>query len=375
MRVYTICVLIFLAFFYGCQKNKDFKKSPEYKGLPKLLATSLKADYKVNDEWKRDAWTISPQVEFDSLLITCHSDKEEFTFATDLDSISAVLKPGKILQFYVSLKDTAYALTVIKGIKPNFKSLNFDTSTENQNLEFLYEENSNNPYLDLFRTQYPMDSLIKNCVSDAEKILKVMNWAHNQWEHNGSNEPSRNEALTILKEAETGKNFRCVEYATVTATALNSLGLKSRVMGLKTKDAETRQYGAGHVLLEVYLNDLKKWVVIDSQWDAMPTLNNVPLNAVEFQKAISENYDKLKLMSYSDLSKRDYVDWVYPYLFYFDIKFDNREGLEVKRHKIDGKNSLMLVPLGAKNLKVFQRKFKLDNCIYTNSLKDFYRKP
>lgn len=65
------------------------------------------------------------------------------------------------------------------------------------------------------------------------------------------------------------------------------------------KNVETTKYGAGHVLLEVYLNDLKKWALLDGQWDAVPMINNIPLNAVEFQKAIVENYEGLDIRSSS----------------------------------------------------------------------------
>ena len=131
--------------------------------------------------------------------------------------------------------------------------------------------------------------LIENKIEDIDKVLSVLNWTHNQWRHNGSNEPSKNDALTILKEARGGKKFRCVEYGIVASTALQSLNFKARVLGLKTADVETKKYGAGHVLAEVWMPQFNKWVLIDGQFNLMPILENVPLNAVEFQQAISEN--------------------------------------------------------------------------------------
>lgn len=60
-----------------------------------------------------------------------------------------------------------------------------------------------------------------------------MNWVHHQWRHDGGNEPIKNDAISILEEARTGKNFRCVEYGTVVTACLNAVGLNSRVLGLK----------------------------------------------------------------------------------------------------------------------------------------------
>jgi hypothetical protein len=68
------------------------------------------------------------------------------------------------------------------------------------------------------------------------------------------------------------------------------------------------------------------------------------------------------------------MNFIPHYLYYFDIPFDNRME-NPDRLKIEGKSKLMLVPLGAKNPKVFQFTGTINNCLYTNSLTDFYRTP
>ena len=115
--------------------------------------------------------------------------------------------------------------------------------------------------------------------------------------------------------------------------------------------------------------------MLDSQWDAMPVLKGKPLNAVEFQNAIVKDYEQLEIKSLSSTGKRTYTNWIAPYLYYFDVKFDNREGEVQDRLEVSGKKSLMLVPSGAKNPSVFQKQWPIEHCIYTNSLVDFYAKP
>lgn len=362
---------IFFIFLFVLSLNGQKK----YKGLPLIKAHSVLADYRVGNDWTKGNWTISPHIEYDSLFVKCHSAKEDFAFYTDKDSIRFNIKPDEIRKFYVSVNDTAYALTVIKGVKMPYKTLKFDKRSKNPNLKFWYEQNQDNAYLDQLRARYPIDDLIKDAKNDTEKALKILHWVHKQWKHNGNNQPEKRDAISILEEAKEGKNFRCVEYGIVATACLNSVGLKARTLGLKTKDVETTRYGAGHVLLEVYLDDLHKWAILDGQWDVMPFLNDVPLNAVEFQKAISENYKDLEIRTSSDTNKRFYTEWVYPYLYYFDVSFDNREGPDLVKKKIDDKEQLMLVPLGAKNPEIFQIRYKIDYCIYTNSLRDFYAAP
>ncbi len=116
-------------------------------------------------------------------------------------------------------------------------------------------------------------------------------------------------------------------------------------------------------------------MLLDGQFDAMPVLNGVPLNAVEFQQAINNNYVKLQIITNSGLNKDFYTAWIYPYLYYFDVKFDNREGVAESQLKNEGKSNLILVPKGAKNPTVFQIKRPINNAIYSNVLEDFYHKP
>jgi len=255
----------------------------------------------------------------------------------------------------------------------DFNELQFDTISTNNDLQILYEQNHNNEYLKSLRSKFPIDSLIVGAKTDSERVKKILFWVHNQWKHDGNNEPLKGDAISILDEVKEGKNFRCVEYGIVTSACLNAVGLKTRTLGLKTADVETRRSGAGHVGSEVFLNDLNKWVFIDAQWDVIPVLNNTPLNAVEFQQAIASNNEELEIQS-SKTSKDQYAKWIFPYLFYFDIAFDNTEGVNLQRKTIEGKPKLMLVPVGAPTPTIFQRENKI-NAFYTNSINDFYAAP
>ena len=344
-----------------------------YKNLPVIEAKTTVADYKIGNELIKGNWNVSPQIEVDVMQVPVPNNKVKFTFYTDSDSISFNVKPGKSHQFYVLLNGKDYALTEVKGF--GFEALEFNVTNKIPAYTLLYEQNQNNDFMNTLRKQYNLDEIVAGAANDTEKALRMVNWVHKQWKHNGMNQPSKPDALTILAEAKEGKQFRCVEYGTVTAASLNAIGLPARRLGLKTKDVETTQFGAGHVLLEVYLPDLKKWVMLDGQFDVMPVLNNVPLNAVEFQQAIANNYDKLEIRSLSGTSKTQYVNWIYPYLYYFDVRFDNREGVAFQRETVDTKQSLMLIPVGAKQPKVFQIVNPLDYCKYTNSIVDFYQAP
>lgn len=223
-------------------------------------------------------------------------------------------------------------------------------------------------YLKRLRDEYALEGVVAGVRDDYAKVRAVSRWVRSRWEHNGQNEPQKPDPISILREASEGKRFRCVEYAVVLSAALNAVGVPARVLALKTEDVETRESGAGHVVAEAYLADREKWVMVDGQFDVIPTLKGKPLNAVELQRALARGEKRLGVDSLSGASAEKYFAWVAQYLFYFDTKFDSRyEGAQTNL-------SLMLVPVGAKQPTVFQRKWPL-RVVYTSSLRAFYPKP
>ncbi|WP_207497156.1 transglutaminase-like domain-containing protein [Aridibaculum aurantiacum] len=344
-----------------------------YKGLPVIRANSMKADYRFNDWWSRGSWTISPNISPDPIDFFAGKNDIQFAFYTDIDSIAFPVNRETKKQFYVLTAKGDYALTEVRSLQ--LTGIGFDNKATSEGYKFQYQTSANNKYLQTLREQYQLDKVVENKQTETEKALALLHWVHSQWKHDGDNEPKKSDALSILAEVKEGKNFRCVEYGIVGTAAMNAMGMPARVLALKTKDVETTEYGAGHVLMEVFLKEHNKWVLMDGQFDVMPVLNNVPLNAVEFQHAIENNYDELELRSGVGTRKHNYVSWVYPYLYYFDIKFDNRQLVDEQPVNYNGKKGLMLVPTGAKQPTVFQKQYPITYCAYTNSLADFYAAP
>ena len=176
-------------------------------------------------------------------------------------------------------------LFVFNSCSSFFRFINYSPSTRLVNVEFssdtntaykfYYSDTLNNDYLRRLRNNYGLDTLISNSKNQLESVKIVLAWTRRQWNHSGSNTPQKSDAISILEEAKAGKSFRCVEYGIVSAAALNSIGLPARVIGLKSRDVEKVKYGAGHVAAEVYLPELKKWVFLDGQFNAIAMLNKI----------------------------------------------------------------------------------------------------
>jgi hypothetical protein len=232
----------------------------------------------------------------------------------------------------------------------------------------------NEPNMVKLREKYNLEKLVSEAKDDYEKLKLITEWTQKQWKHNGNNQPSKPDPLTILQEASEGKMFRCVEYATAIAACARSLGLPSRVLCLKRSDVETATSGAGHVVAEVWLNQFNKWVFVDGQWGAIPEKKGIPLNAVEFQDAIARKATGLKIRFASEHIEETYIDWVIPYLYYLDFNLDQRFFItKTEYDRITGLNGkIMLVPKDAKHPEVFQKISPIKNCKYISNPKAFY---
>ena len=265
-------------------------------------------------------------------------------------------------------------LTPSKKLVP----IKFDETSANESYQFVYQDTVNSPELEMLLSLYALDKIVEEEEKEMDKILQLLQWTNSRWEHSGSNKPSESNTLTILKEAESGKKFRCVEYGIVLKSVLASNGFKARTLSLKTRDVEKVRLGAGHVLTEVWSNTYNKWFMLDAQFNIIPTQENIPLNAVELQNAIIQGSDFRLTDSNGEISskrRKKYLNFISHYLYYFDYKFDQREIEYDSLFKVNDKAVLMLVPLGAKNPSIFQRKYEMDFLEYTHSLNDFYRKP
>lgn len=259
------------------------------------------------------------------------------------------------------------------------KNISYSQEPQNPLFVFQYSDTTANEFLKELRSSYRIDKLVAEYNTEFEKIKSILDWTNSRWSHNGSNSPSKSDALTILKEAKEGKQFRCVEYGIVAAAAMNSIGIPARTLGLKSRDVEKVRRGAGHVVTEAYSKELGKWIFMDPQMNIIPVINGVPLNGVEFQREIYNKNPELKLINkqgeLNSEDKRNYIKWIGKYLFYFDVLFDQKTLDSDKFKSINGMTKVTLVPVGYKEPKVFQRRYKINYSFYTNSLNDFYRNP
>lgn len=251
----------------------------------------------------------------------------------------------------------------------------YNTDTSEVNFGFKYPDISD-PILSKLKNTAKIDLNSKD--SELEKVKTITGYAHSLFTHSGDNTPSSYDPLTIIKEAQAGKSFRCAEYSLLATALLWAYAIPARPVGLKTSDVETRRYGAGHVVIEFWSSELRKWIMCDVQAGIFTQAGNVLLSAFELGQTISQKVTPEYMpVQHSRFSADDmfaditaYIAWIKEYLYFFDTPIQMTFA-DVDRQK---QQIAMLVPLGVEPPKMFQGLFEM-NAIYTHSVLDFYRKP
>jgi hypothetical protein len=226
----------------------------------------------------------------------------------------------------------------------------------------------NDPYLMGLKKKYELEKLKPEHADELAVVESIVKWVHGRWKHQNKR-PKVNDPLSILEEARGGNGFRCVEYSIVLRACLAALGMRARLLSLRTKDVETKKAGAGHVIVEVYSPHYKKWVMADPQFGTIPSLNGIPLNAIQLKDAI-KNQKTVKFYGLGPSESRDYTTFIEKYLFYFQFKFD-------QRIRNSGINGLVFGPVDAKKPTKFEGHdlSESENDVFVHSEKSFYLEP
>lgn len=177
------------------------------------------------------------------------------------------------------------------------------------------------------RLMYSLDTLKKNSMNQITHQVTVMNWVHGLWRHNPIQSAPSQKCLDILQEVKKGQTFRCMEYASVLAQSLQSLGYSARILELCS---EGMSYGLAkaHAAVEVWNDDLQKWIFLDPQNNALWKNKEEFCNADEVREIIETKKDDSLVMivfpsSWLAVENINPSVWR-KYFYYIFLHYDNR---------------------------------------------------
>lgn len=127
-----------------------------------------------------------------------------------------------------------------------------------------------------------LDAVVAGAASEFEAVLKLRNWVASQFPFGEPNPYPPWDALIILDAIRAGltEGF-CAQYSQVMLQSLAALGIPARYIEVGKVD---NPYA--HFPLEVWLNSLNKWAVIDPSLNIHYERNGVPLSALEIHDAL-----------------------------------------------------------------------------------------
>lgn len=147
---------------------------------------------------------------------------------------------------------------------------------------FKYESSDISEMVEL-REKYSLDEIIAGKRSDLDKFIALRNWVQTRWEKHGYDQiEEKSDSLKILEAAAKGKLLQCWYYATVLVQCATSLGFKARRLGIGIYPTVVRPGNTGHIIAEIWSDELGKWVVMDADMNChYESLDGVPLGALE----------------------------------------------------------------------------------------------
>lgn len=237
------------------------------KNTPIIKANSKKIDIRDGKNFRKQSWSISPELNPD--IYETSSLGQKVTFITDKDSITVKIKKDTEFNFIVLLNDSIKANTQIKYKMPYLEKLKnaekYNYSDNRFTPSFSYQS-MENPNLIKIRKDLKLDS-VAGTGNEISKILNLLHWVHNIIRHDGSsNNPTLKNAIDLIKVCKTeNRGVNCRMMATILNECYLSMGIKSRYITCMPKETK---FDDCHVINMVYSNDLKKWIWIDPTFDA-----------------------------------------------------------------------------------------------------------
>jgi hypothetical protein len=134
------------------------------------------------------------------------------------------------------------------------------------------------------RERYHIPSLLDNSTSQITELATLNDWVRRQWIH-GTNGPVNLQhfnAIDIIENARKGAQYWCqIASMVFTQTAL-SMGYQARILSLSLDKGEP-----GHAVTEVWVDDLNKWVVFDTDFNLYYVDKfGSPLNGLELHRVL-----------------------------------------------------------------------------------------
>lgn len=138
-----------------------------------------------------------------------------------------------------------------------------------------------------FRERYDFAGFIEGGASEFERLLLLREWVHRQIPSGQPVIPT-SDPFEILDTAAQGGTFYCTHYSIVFQACAVACGWVSRKLGIDS-DHSSEEPSTHHGVDDVFVNELGKWVAMDSHHDVHYEKDGVPLSPWEVAREYVRN--------------------------------------------------------------------------------------
>ena len=135
------------------------------------------------------------------------------------------------------------------------------------------------PYLVELRETFELDNVIANADSEYDAMIRLARWVGTAFDHGEDPLPTaqgKHDPLAILKTGQAGAAYWCEVAAHTMTQAATSLGFVARLVTISHDG-----YDWSHAVTELWSNEFRKWVLIDTDFNVIYKDGGVPLSAAE----------------------------------------------------------------------------------------------
>ncbi len=133
-----------------------------------------------------------------------------------------------------------------------------------------------------FREKHRLGELVADADDDWEALLRLRHWTFNQVPR-GAPSFSTDDPVAIVDSSHAGATYYCTHLAYTFVAAASSLGYSARHVAVDCEHAAAER-STHHGIADVWVNRFRKWVAVDTTFDAHYELDGLPLNAEELGK-------------------------------------------------------------------------------------------
>ncbi|NLJ26238.1 MAG: hypothetical protein GX354_12590 [Firmicutes bacterium] len=171
----------------------------------------------------------------------------------------------------------------------------------------LEEEPIDLPVLVRLREKYQLEGKLAGSGLDFERLVPLRTWIKSLWKHGlPFRQPYWNAEQIIYRAINAKEQFHCVHYSVAFLQCARSLGYHVRLVNLHRavvedcppgREFEHKPKCSEHVVVEIWSNDLGKWIVFDVDYDCHYMAYGEYLNAKELHDAkISGATDSVQIL-------------------------------------------------------------------------------